>query len=446
MIPILYESDEINFVNNGLGRLRDCIRCEVTEERNGIYECEFEYPVTGQHFEDIKCGRIIAVEHDETGDVQPFDIVSYTRPLNGVVTFQAQHISYRQKGIVVIAQGGRTLSLAFNRFKNGIPSNPFNYYSDMSGQHVMSAFDLTPRSVRELLGGVEGSVLDAFGGEYEWDKFQVNLWKARGTEKDYTIRYGVNLLDFQEEMDCAETFNAAIPFWKGEEGLVLGEPAMITAGDSYNGRTICAPLDLTDKFENKPTPAQVASAGAAYMASNQPYLPSQNISVNFIRLQDSDEYEDYAELQKCALCDSVKVIFPMYGVTGSFKIVKVVWDVLLERYIEMELGNLQTSLSEALGISSGGSGSAVERTIECGHITGESVASGDTKDYTITFAKSFSTVPTVIACFQSTSSAGAFGNCTLGVVNTTTSGATIRMFNGDTTSGRAPNINWIAIQ
>lgn len=348
MIPILYGANETEFKDNGLGRLRDCIRCEVTEERNGIYEVEFDYPVTGQHFEDIKCGRIIVVEHDETGDFQPFDIISYSRPLDGVVTFRAQHISYRQKGIVVIAQGVQTLNTAFNYLKSGIPSNPFNYYSNITGQHLISAFDSTPRTVRDLLGGVEGSILDAFGGEYEWDRFTVNLWKSRGQKRNYTIRYGVNLLDYQEELDCSESYNAAIPYWTGDDSVVSAD--MITMGESYSGRTVCVPLDLTDKFESTPTKAQVSAAGVSYMTSNQPYLPSQNISINFIRLQDSDEYQVFSGLQKFGLCDSVNVVFPMYGVTGLFKIVKVVWDVLLERYSVMELGNLPVSLAGALGL------------------------------------------------------------------------------------------------
>ena len=87
MTPILYESNETEFTSNGLGRLRDCISCEVTEERNGVYECEFEYPVDGLHYSDIILGRIIAVEHDETGDIQPFDIYSYSKLYNGIVTF-----------------------------------------------------------------------------------------------------------------------------------------------------------------------------------------------------------------------------------------------------------------------------------------------------------------------------------------------------------------------
>ena len=449
MIPILYESDEINFTSNGLGRLRDCTRCEVTEERNSIYEVEFDYPVNGQHFSDIKCGRIIAVEHDETGDVQPFDIYSYSMPINGVVTFHAQHISYRQNGITVIASsgsGGRALSGLFATLKSGWPSNPFNYYSDISGSKITAAFDLIPRTVRQLLGGIEGSILDAFGGEYEWDKFNVNLWKSRGQVKDYTIRYGVNLLDYQEELDCSGVYTAVMPYWTGDDVIVWGD--MQDSGQlSYDGRTICIPLDVTDKFEGQPTKAQVESAARSYMAANQPYLPSQNIKIDFIKLADSEEYSSFEGLQEFGLCDSVKVVFPMYGQTGTFKIVKVVWDVLLERYISMELGNLGTSLSEALGISDSGQSSAntSTRVIETGHITGSSVPSGDYVDYEISFTKPFSSAPTVIACFQSTSTAGNFGRCTLGVVSVSVSGATIRVFNGDA-SARGPNVDWIAVK
>ena len=70
MLPILFEKDEINFATNGLARLPDCISCSCVEERNGIYEVDFEYPVDGANFDLIQCGRIIGVTHDETGDVE----------------------------------------------------------------------------------------------------------------------------------------------------------------------------------------------------------------------------------------------------------------------------------------------------------------------------------------------------------------------------------------
>ena len=118
----------------------------------------------------------------------------------------------------------------------------------------------------------------------------------------------------------------------------------------YNGRNYCVPLDLSDKFESQPVSGALEYMAYQYMRNNQTYLPSRNIKVNFIKLADSEEYKQFAPLQKCLLCDSVTVVFPRYNMEGTFKIVKVVWDVLQERYTEMELGNLSISLAEALGI------------------------------------------------------------------------------------------------
>lgn len=353
MIPILYEKTETEFKSNGLGRLRSCIRCECTEERNGIYEVEFEYPVNGDHYGDISLGRIIAVEHDESGDVQPFDIYSYSRPINGVVTFHARHISYRQRDLVAFGTGVSDLQSAFAMLQNSTPDNPFVYDSDMLEKTGdMGAADGIPRSVREMLGGVEGSILDTYGGEYEWDKFGVTLWRSRGEARDFTIRYGVNMTEFTEDMDYSESYTAVVPYWAKDDTVVRG--GMVSFGVvGYDGRESCRPLDLSDKFEDQPTAEQLQNAASSYLNTNQPQMPSRNVKVDFIRLQDSDEYHQFANLQKCRLCDSVHVVFPLYGIEGSIKIVKVVWDVLLERYLEMELGNLSTTLSEALGITSG---------------------------------------------------------------------------------------------
>lgn len=445
MMPILYESNETDFSSNGLGRLRDCIRCEVTEERNGIYECEIEYPVTGSHYSDIIPGRIIAVEHDETGSVEPFDIYAHSKPINGVVTFKAQHISYRLRRSVVSGTNITSLLMAIDMLESASPDMGFTYGADRNTDGYMSAADGVPRSVRECLGGVEGSILDTYGGEYEFTRFHVHNWQNRGQVRDFTIRYGKNMMDFTEDTDFSETYTSVLPYWLKDNAIVKGD-AVSSGEASFDGRDRRIPLNLSDKFEDKPTKAQVENMALNYLLNNQPSLPSTNIKVDFIRLQDSDEYHQFSNLQKCGLCDSIKVIFPMYGIERYFKIVKITWDVLLERYTEMELGDLSTTLSEALGISSSGpSGSASSATFESGTITGSSVSANSYKDYEVTFNKSFSSAPIVVACFQSTSTAGAFGNCTLGIVSTSATGFTVRVFNGDA-SGRGPNINWIAVK
>ena len=355
MIPILYEASETAFASNGLGRLRDCITCIVTEERNGIYECDFTYPMDGAHFAEIIPGRIVLVTHDDTGDTQPFDIVSYSKPIDGIVTFHATHISYRLSKTVVAGTNIQSLADAFTMFASAEPSMPFIFNTDKTSTGYMASADGTPRSVRQYLGGIEGSVLDAYGGEYEWDKFTVTLHQSRGVVRDWSIRYGVNMTNYQDDTDYQGAYTSCIPYWTGSDSD--GAPVIVTgnrvdsSGVSYNGRNECVPLDLTDKFETEPTSAQLETMAASIMSQRQPYLAGQTINVDFVRLQDMTEYEGYAPLLQCRLCDTLTVIFPDYTMQGQFKIVKTTWDVLEDRFTGMELGALSVSLAEALGIT-----------------------------------------------------------------------------------------------
>lgn len=360
MIPILYESTETVFDRNGLGRLRDCLSCTVTEERNGVFECDFEYPVDGANFDLIQCGRIIGVTHDDSGVLEPFDIVSYSKPISGVVSFHAVHISYRQSWMVATGTNINSLADALTMLEDAEPENPFTYEADFTSTAYMASADGVPRSVRQYLGGIEGSILDAYGGEYEFDKFNVILHQHRGQMRDFAIRYGVNMLDFKDDTDFSETYTSAIPYWKGNDNgtdaIVIGDRVNMV-GTSYNGRTICAALDLSDKFEGKPTKVQLQTMAQSLMNSRQTNLPQTTINVDFVRLQDLG-YEGLDNLLQCNLCDTINVVFPRYNMSGNFKIVKVVWDALSDKFESMELGALSTSLADALGISNSLGGSS----------------------------------------------------------------------------------------
>lgn len=364
MIPILYDYNETAFTSNGLGRLSDCISCTVKEERNGPFECEFTYPVTGIHFEDITEGRIIAVTHDDSGDVQPFDIYASSKPIDGVVTFYAHHISYRLAeatlesfGTPVIPQDAAT-TFALAKY-NARGNVPFDLVSDITTTGFIR--QPTPITFRQLLGGVEGSFLDVFGGEYEWDKFTVKLLASRGANNGVRIMYGKNLASFNSDLDYSAAYNAVVGYWHGQDGDTNAETTvttgLVSSGQTLpNGRTVVVPLDLTDKFNNKPTVAQLTAAAQAYMTANHTWNPAQTIDVDFVQLWQTEEYRDFAPLQKCHLCDSVNVSFGMYGLADmAIKVVAVEWDALAERYTKMTLGGIATSLGES--ISAGLSGS-----------------------------------------------------------------------------------------
>lgn len=362
MIPILFEKTETEFTSNGLGRL-NCIRCVVTEERNGIYECEFDLPVTDPMFNEVQMGRIIASTHDEEGDVQPFDIYKKSEPINGVVTFYASHISYRLNEITVEPFTALSCSDALAGLKtNSIGSNPFTFTTDKA---VSSEYNLkVPASLRGLLAGQENSILDVYGkGEYVFDKFNVALYVNRGTDTDVSIRYGKNLAEYTGEIDYASTYNGVVPFWAGDvydDETGASTPTLVTLTEKYisagqplpGGRLVLVPMDMSGDFGEPPTEEQLRSRATSRLNSSAAWLPSQNLTINFVQLWQTEEYKDLAPLEKVKLCDTVLVDVPMYGVLGlRIKIIRVVWDALLERYSEMELGTAQATLASTIGES-----------------------------------------------------------------------------------------------
>ena len=352
MIPILYDKTETSFNTNGLGRLSDCISCIVTEERNGVYECEFTYPVSGQHFDDIEIGRIIACTHDESGDVQPFDIYAKSEPLNGVVTFNAHHISYRLNEIVVKPFTASSCAAALNNIgAYSVDTNPFTFWTDKA-----TSTDYTsdvPRLARNMLGGEENSILDVFGGgEYEFDKFIVKLYVNRGQDTDVSIRYGKNLSTFTNTYNSDDEYTAIVPYWKGSVStdgessdvvVTLPEWSISSGQTSDNGREIYAPLDMSSEFQAEPTENDLRTAATSKLTSSSAWLPNQTVTVDFVQLWQTEEYKNFAPLQRVRLCDTVGVFVPMYNMSIRVKIISVKYNVLLERYDEMTLGDKPTT-------------------------------------------------------------------------------------------------------
>lgn len=350
MIPILFESGTTNFNTNGIGRLAQIIRCIATEERNGVYEIEFDYPITGKLFPELQIGRIIYCTHDEKGDEQPFIIYRRSIPdLRGMVTFNAHHISYMLNDIVVKPFTASSCIQALQRIKtNSANANPFNFWTDKST--TVSFKNDVPRNARNMLGGEENSILDVFGGgEYVFDKFDVRLYQNRGTDSGVEIYYGKNLINLNQDIDNSDTYNAIVPYWADTEGNISMLPEVIISYAESGERVDAAPMDLSDAFETAPTAAQLRSAARSRYESGDSWLPAENLTVDFVQLWQTEEYKNFAPLQRVGLCDTVSVFYVDAGIENvKQKVVRVVYNVLLDRYDSMELGELQTSLGQAI--------------------------------------------------------------------------------------------------
>ena len=366
MIPILYNSTETDFTTQGLGAIADAISCRVTEERNGIYELEMEYPQTGIHFEDIQNGNIIMAIPSPYRAAQPFRIYKVTKPLNGNVTVYASHISYDLNKIPVSQFSASSASSALAGIKTNMQiQNNFQFWTDKTTDADFSA--QVPAACRSLLGGQEGSILDVYGGEYEWDRFTVRLYNKRGADSGVVIRYGKNLTGLNQEGDISGLVTGICPYWFSDGTLVMCDPSIVYREGMTAQSAVT--VDFTQQFETAPTAAQLQEAAERYIENNDIGKPTVSLDVEFIQLEQMSGFEGMALLEKCDLCDTVTVQYEQAGIDVEAEIVSIQTDVLLERYEKMQVGSIRANIAQTIAdqqaqISQIGSSSMIQAAIQ----------------------------------------------------------------------------------
>lgn len=376
MKPILYSSTATSFNNQGLGTLSDAVSCTVVEERNGEYELTLQYPVGGIHYSEIEDRAIIMAIPSPYRSAQPFRIYSVESPLNGIVTIHAHHISYDLSGIPVSPFTAGTCKAALSGLvTNSAVTNPFSADTDklVTGTYTLKV----PTSFRACLGGQEGSILDVYGkGEYEFDKFDIYLHLNRGSDNGVKFAYGVNITDFNMERNLESIVTGIYPYWAnvdGDELVELDEKIieiydpnnptyLLEAGGAYltdaNGNYLTTqtpfsfhnvlPLDLSSEFEEAPTQEELQERAEKYITDNGLGAPKVSIEVSFVHLGQTEEYSYLKEVEKCDLCDTVTVEFPLYGISVKAKIIAIETDVLLERYNSVQIGDPRSTIADTI--------------------------------------------------------------------------------------------------
>lgn len=393
MIPILYDRAETSFESEGIARLAECSRCVVTEERNGVFEIEFDYPVTGKMFDEIEVGRIVCATHDETQEPQPFDIYKKSEPIGGVVTFYGHHISYRLNEVVVKPFTATSCATAIAGLKtNSVGTNPFTFSTD---KDVTAEYKTTtPQSLRGLLGGQENSLLDVYGkGEYKFDKWAVSLLLNRGIARSTSIRYGKNLIDYTNEFDTSDTYTAVYPYWLGsvsdgdsepQDVLVELPEKYITSGHSVaSGREVIVPMDMSTEFQEQPTVEQLRTRATALLNDSDAWVPRQNITIDFVALWQTEEYKEVAPLQSVNLCDTVAIDMTMYGTSYRAKVIKTEYNTLLDRYNKLELGDQPNTYASVITSGLGAQFTDLEQKVQSAQAKAEYAVSiaGDDNQY-----------------------------------------------------------------
>lgn len=348
MIPVLYPPNATDFSTFGLGVLTDTISCEVTEERNGVFECLLKYPVSGQHYGLITKESIVKAKPNDTAADQAFRIYRITKPLNGIVTIYGQHISYDLANIPVLpfSTESRSPQLILSQLLSG--DTRFTGWTDYSDA---KAFSVTqPKSVRACLGGTEGSMLSQWHGEFEWDNFTVKFHSNRGQKTGVVIEYGKNLTALEQDEDNSGVYTVLLPYAvytpegaDTETVVTLPEVTLpIVTSEIVRSKTLI--LDFSDQFgENAAITEEALRAKAnSYIKANPLGATVPTVKVAFEPLWKQPEYS--ALLERVNLCDTVTIRHSALGVSVSAMVIETVYDTLAERYKSISLGQSKSSM------------------------------------------------------------------------------------------------------
>ena len=335
---LLYDPEEKLFNTNGIGSLADAVSCIVTEERNSSFELELVYPITGQHYADIQHRSLIFVKPNPFDQPQPFRVYRISKPLNGLVTVYAWHISYDLNGIPVRPFHTYTIDATLSALTtNAAITNDFTYSTDKPDSMAGEVWTDAPYSVRAILGGIEGSVLQMYRGEFKFDRFNVALLTNRGANNGVTLRYGKNIVGMTQDEDYSGLYTGVAPFWKGEDTAVYLPETIVFAQGSFGFERILS-LDLSGEFDAEPTLDQLRARAAQYISDNSISTPKDSLDI---------DYAMDATIGSVRLCDTVSCLYMALGVQATAKVVKTVYDALLERYKSITLGSIRSNFADS---------------------------------------------------------------------------------------------------
>ena len=347
MIPRLYEENEQSFTSNGICPLPDATVCHVSEVLNGAYELYMSYPFDGKRADELVKGRLIVAKPNDTGNPQPFRIYKITEQSQGhKYLINAQHISYDLSGYPVAPFSATGVSPSLTGLvSNSMVTNPFTVWTDIENTETTYTQNI-PQSFRACLGGTQGSILQRFRGEFEWDKFTVKFHAHRGSDNGVTIRYGKNLEQFSNIRSNEQSYTGCLAYWTNTDGdFVSGTIQNIDDVDSTIERIFM--LDASTDFQEQPTSEELDERANEYIEANELGLPFRdNLTVSFVALWQTEEYKNIAALERVSLGDTVHVIYRSFNV--GMEVIEYIYDVLAERYTEIKLGAKKASFASTI--------------------------------------------------------------------------------------------------
>lgn len=347
---ILYDANCKDFNNNGIGILKDSLKCEVSEALNGELVLDMEYPITSKYIKFIINENIIKCDAGLEED-QLFRI-KHVKPNFDTITIYGEHISYDLADNFledVFPQNLNGAACLDWILSHTLDSHNFNSFSDI--QTVSSARYVRKNPIEAIVGDLENSFVNLWGGELERNNYTIKMLNRRGNDKGYKIRYRKNLTGLDFTIDNSNIVTKIMP--QGYNGLFLPEKYIDSPLINNYPHKKVKVIEFSDVKvkENADEEEGFATAEEAYQElrrlCNLKYSeenidkPTVNLKVDFVDLSQTTEYQDYTFLESVSMGDTIRVELDYTQV--EVRVIKTTYDALLHRYTKLELGEFKAN-------------------------------------------------------------------------------------------------------
>lgn len=386
MRPILFNKNETVFDTYGLGEL-NVTKGTATRERNGNYTLYAEIPVNDPMVSILQKEMKLKADAGLRTKNQTFEISRIVKDSSNIVKIYGQHISHKLEYMAIrnhtILNG--TAQSALARWKDALIGDySFDVWSDIQTNATTKLSIDKVTNARLALGGVEGSILDIWGGEYEFDNMTVRLHKQLGRTAPTVLEYGRNILSAETDETIEDAYTSVLPFAtytpekpEGDTSDSQPDPITVTIPENYVDSKYKAlyahrrikVVDFSSEFnsdskkKNIPNADKLRKLASDYMERNSIGKPKINTKIEYVDLAKTLDYADRAWIEELELCDIVPIYYPQIGLTDeTAKVTTITYDFVNERNASVEFGEIGTNVRATMQSGLAGKIEEVEKS------------------------------------------------------------------------------------
>lgn len=350
MIPVIFKPGEKDFTTNGLGRLVDATRCEITEEANGKYELEMDYPAISRFSDYFENGYQIKAKPNDLEEYHIFEIKqTFKDTFTNSIVIYAQSRTYKlgNRQVRLVTVDNRNGSEAMKLIEQNMDEPcDIKLHSDIN---TASSTIFEARNVLNCIAGEQGSLLQYWGGEIKREPFKLSLLRRRGRDNVGTVRYGKDLKGLTIKFDWQSIVTKVLPFAELQSGA--DGTSQRIYGNAVKSEYITKYPDVYAQYvqftedQGVKDLSSLNKVAGKYFTTLYPGSdkPKVSIELEIEKLTDSEEAKEFAKMRNYNLFDTFTVYHKFYDIDIQTKVTGIVYDALAEKTIKITAGDIQVA-------------------------------------------------------------------------------------------------------